>query len=56
MVAGTVAILEKEAGILKSEHRPVVEAFRDHLMQEFKAYLGDSDESGSSCSKSTCQS
>ncbi len=44
MPAGTVAILEKEAGILKPEHQPVVEEFRDNLVKEFNAYLGDSAE------------
>lgn len=45
--------MEKEAGILKPEHRPVAEAFRDKLMKEFKEYLADQDRTVG-CSDSGC--
>ena len=43
MITGTVAILEKEGGILKPEHRPIAEAFRDQIVKEFLDYLSKSD-------------
>ena len=41
--AGTVVALEKEAGILKQEHQPIVEAFRDKVIKELNDYLAKAE-------------
>ena len=37
---GTVVAMEKQAGILKEEHKAVVEALRDSLERDLQQYRG----------------
>ena len=36
---GTIVALEKEAGILKDEHVPIIESVRNKIEKEWKEYL-----------------